>query len=748
MKQIGFAVPSGFCIIATAYREHLETNDLISHIKSNIDKLGTASPKARKSLLSDIRRSIIEAPLKHELKREIENYYLTLKANRVAVRSSATAEDLLGHSFAGQYDTYLGVADFSGCIEAIKKCWASLWTERSYEYQTKNSFDHLSVNMAVIIQALVPADASGVLFTVDPVTGRSDRLIIEACFGLGEALVSGKVTPDRFVLFKDDLCTLSRSVSEKRIECVLDALGGVKEQALKDKRASVPCIGESIARRLAKLAKRAEAAFGSPQDIEWAVCSDEIFFLQSRPVTAIPQAKLWEDRQVWTNANVGEILPDVVTPANWSMVQILVNTMFGSVFSWAGIDLGDNPIIGQVAGRTYFNMNTLAGALRVMPGLKKMNVSEVLGGEQGKMEELGQLVTCDKDIPDLKFSPAKLIFKFPSFFLKVLSYSPKKAARYLLDMRPKTKQLVHLDLASLSEKEISSSVQSAVEDLLRSVGLLASSALGMFYYTKLDKVCREWLGDSEGTFANRLLAGIGGMDSAKAGLELWRLGAKAHEFPELEKVILAGDEWELTREKTTKLKTAGDFLDHWDRFMTEHGHHARGEMELANPRWSETPDYVLDMVHGYLRGIDDTNPIENYRKRIQERVELTKECRKRLRNPIKRMIFNFYLAQAQQGCVVRENIKSAAVQYWMAGRQIFLELGRRFAARDLLEDKEDIFFLSFEEIDAISRGGADFDVKKTISSRRAEYEKNLTITPPKVIIGRFDPDNFIPDKVD
>lgn len=160
MNHIGLPVPHGFCVLGTAFREHLEENGLIARIESTVDEVGTASPAARRSLLSDLRQSIIEAPLTDVLGREIEGRYQALRADRVAVRSSATVEDLPGHSFAGQYDTYLGVTDLAACLEAIKKCWASLWTERAYDYRQRNGFDHLSADMAVIVQELVPAKAS------------------------------------------------------------------------------------------------------------------------------------------------------------------------------------------------------------------------------------------------------------------------------------------------------------------------------------------------------------------------------------------------------------------------------------------------------------------------------------------------------------------------------------------------------------------------------------------------------------
>lgn len=174
--RFGFKVPPGFCITAVAFREHLEQNNLLVRIKAAVDELSKTKSRSKEGLLSTLRQDIVEAPLDEAIQLEIEEHYHKLGADYVAVRSSGTAEDLSGHSFAGQYDTYLGISNSADCIEAVKKCWASLWTLRAYEYRERNGFDHLSINMAVIVQSLIEADTSGVIFTVDPVTGRKDNI--------------------------------------------------------------------------------------------------------------------------------------------------------------------------------------------------------------------------------------------------------------------------------------------------------------------------------------------------------------------------------------------------------------------------------------------------------------------------------------------------------------------------------------------------------------------------------------------
>jgi len=314
MDRISLPVPPGFCVTSPAFREHIKTNNLISYIESTVEALRDASHADKKSALSNLRQSIVDAPLADTLRKQIENHYRKLAADRVAARSSATTEDLPGHSFAGQYDTFLGVAHPKECIEAVKKCWASLWTQRAFDYRQNNGFDHTAVNMAVTVQSLVPADASGVIFTADPRYGPSGNIVIEACFGLGQALVSGKVTPDRFVVHRKTLELLFSTISEKKIECVLDKNGTVKEHAISHERSIAPSLGKKHIKKLAKLARKVEAAFARPQDIEWAVVKNKIYLLQSRPITGFPQERSWEDRQIWSSNPAKEVMPDVVTP--------------------------------------------------------------------------------------------------------------------------------------------------------------------------------------------------------------------------------------------------------------------------------------------------------------------------------------------------------------------------------------------------------------------------------------------------
>ena len=748
MNRIGIPVPPGFCITEAAFRKHLELNNLASHIKSVVAELSMASPTAKKSALSDLRQTIIKAPMADTLREQIEQQYSALHAKHAAVRSSATAEDLPGHSFAGQYDTYLGIGNSAKCIEAVRKCWASLWTDRAYNYRQKNGFDHLAVNMAVIVQLLVPAEASGVLFTADPRIGRYGNIVIEACFGLGQALVSGKVTPDRFAVHRKTLRLLFREISEKKIECVLHKDGTVKEQAVSNERSTASSLEKKHIKRLAKLAGKVEAEFGCPQNIEWAVCKNKIFLLQSRPITGIPQQRSWEDRQIWSSPPAKEVMPDVVTPIALSMLlEAVGEEFFDPIFRMLCCDRGDHTFYTLIAGRLYFNAN-IWGSLRIVPGVRNFDFMKMAGSHKGTRQGLERLLTApDEDLPDINFSLPRFILKIPLTIIGALFCTPKKGRRILAEISARNERWFRLDVAGLSAEQIATSCHQLLMDFRELLGHVLYLFAVLAALPVLDTVCRKWLSE-DSSCTGRLLAGVGDMDDAVAGLDLWRLAVEADATAEVRKLILSNDDWRTIEPELSQLDSGKEFLKSWRDFMNRHGHHCRAELELYNPRWAETPDYILKLVRSHVAQIDKINPVENYGKRVHERQQLQEQCRTKLRNPLKRMIFNRVLVRSQQGSVFRENVKSEVIKLVVALRKMLLQLGERLTDKAVLKNQDDVFFLRLEEIEPVVQDKADFDIHQVIAARRAEYDRNRLLTPPDIIFGKFDPDKYVPNSVD
>ncbi|NIP28612.1 MAG: hypothetical protein GWN67_28135 [Phycisphaerae bacterium] len=749
MGRIGLTVPPGFCITAHAYREHLKLNNLLGRIESTVERLANDSQTDKKSNLSDLRQSIIDAPLADQLRKQIEHQYQTLDAGRIAVRSSATAEDLPGHSFAGQYDTFLGLHNPKDCFEAVKKCWASLWTQRAFDYRQNNGFDHTAVNMAVIVQSLISADASGVLFTADPRYGPSGHIVIEACFGLGQALVSGKVTPDRFVVHRKTLELLFTAVSEKKIECVLDTGGIVKEQALTNERAITPSLPKKQIKKLAKLAQKIEIGFGSPQDIEWAVSKSKIYLLQSRPITGFPTERSWEDRQIWASNPAKEVMPDVVTPFTLSMLlETIGEEMFDPVFRILCCDRGDHPVFSPIAGRIYFNVNIWAAVFRQVPGYWGIDLMELAGGHKDLQEMVERLQTVpDEDLPDIKFSLPRFILKIPLIIIGLLLNTPKRGRRIIKWISAESEKWSQLNVSNLSPEQILTSCKHLRMDLSRLLNHFMYLLSMLAAFPLLHLVCAKWL-DDDGSVANSLLAGAGDMDDAVAGLELWRLAVAVDAAPKVRDLILSDAEWSEIEPELSQFDSGKEFLKTWNDFMDRHGHHCRAELELYNPRWAETPDYILRLVRNYISQIGKTDPVQNAADLAHRRKQLEQQCRKKLKNPLKRMIFNLLLFRSQKGSIFRENVKSQVIKLIVSLRKMVLELAKRLADKGVLKNQDDIFFLRLTELDPVARDKADFDIHKVIKDRRAEYDKNSLISPPDVIFGKFDPDKYVPESVD
>ncbi|MHC4110356.1 MAG: PEP/pyruvate-binding domain-containing protein [Planctomycetota bacterium] len=749
MDRIGLPVPPGFCVTAPTYRRHLKLNNLVGRIDSTVEQFRDASPAATKEALSNLRQAIIDAPMADTLHQQIEHQYQTLHTKYLAVRSSATAEDLPGHSFAGQYDTHLGIMDLDGCIEAVKKCWASLWTDRAYNYRQNNGFDHTAVNMAVIVQSLVAADVSGVIFTADPRYGPCGNIVIESCFGLGQALVSGKVTPDRFVVHRKKLWPLFHTISEKKIECVLDRDGKVKEQEVADDRSIAPSLDKKHIKRLAKLAQKVEAGFDCPQDIEWAVSKNKIYLLQSRPITGFPQQRSWEDRQICCNNPAKEVMPDVVTPSTLSMLlETIGEEMFEPLFRMLCCDGSVHPIYSIIAGRIYFNANIWGAVFRYLPGGRGVDLMWGAGGHKGMQEMAARLRTApDSDLPDIKFSLLRFILKMPLIIIGSLLNTPKKGRRIISWISAKNEEWSELNVSNFSPEQIVTSCQQLRADVRRLLNHMMYLFSMMAAFPLLHLVCEKWL-DDDGSTANSLLAGAGDMVDAVAGLDLWRLAVVADAAPQVRDLVISDQDWQTIEPELAQLDSAKVFLKTWNGFMQRHGHHCRAELELYNPRWAETPDYILKLVRNYLSQIGKIDPVQNYADLARERKKLEQQCRKKLKNPLKRMIFNRFLNRSQHGSVFRENVKSEVIKLVVSLRKMLLELGKKLADKGVLKNQDDIFFLRLEELEPVVRNKADFDIHQVIKDRRAEYDRNSLISPPDVIFGKFDPDKYVPDPVD
>ncbi len=291
--KAGFNVPPGFVIITAAYDSMLGANGLQEQMQKKLAVIQVDDPAAVKEASQDIRDLILHASLPDSMANAFINAYRQLGSGAIVVRSSATAEDLPGAAFAGQQETILNVVGEQALLDAVRTCWASLWSERAILYRAHQNIDQASVKLAVVVQRMVQADVAGVMFTANPVSGTRDELVIDANPGLGEAVVSGLVTPDHFVVNKRSLRIKEQRVGRREVIIRSKAGGGTEQTTPTDQRGPT-ILSPAALRSLARLGCQIEKHYTAPQDIEWAWVmggskKGRFYILQARPMTALPK---------------------------------------------------------------------------------------------------------------------------------------------------------------------------------------------------------------------------------------------------------------------------------------------------------------------------------------------------------------------------------------------------------------------------------------------------------------------------
>ena len=732
-------VPSGFVVTTDAYEWFIRSDSRIADWLQSLDKCDPQDLAALRIAANEVREKLNEIAVPADVADAIAAALAPERAGAWAVRSSATVEDLPEASFAGQHDSFLNVCGRDAVVAAVKRCWLSLFSERAISYRLRKSIAPGHAQMAIVVQHLVPADVAGVMFTTDPAGGNSDSILIEAAFGLGEAVVQGKVTPDRIKVSRPELRVVRREIGLKGMQIVAGE-NGVREELLPEGKTNSPALDDETAARLAELGVKVERLFGAPQDIEWAQRDGRLFLLQSRPITGKAPVKTWEDRQVWSNFNTGEVIPDVMAPISWCLWQSVAEGVIGrSIYRHLDIDTRRAPLLGLVAGRLYFNANTAMAALKPFPFLREGATAlfQAIGGGPAEAYRRAQSIPPE-DLPDLGFLWPKYILSWPRILFDLITHLPRQGEAWLARFKARTDELVRMDLEALPTPELIHYGVEIIREPLKDVDCLYL-ATPAAVLPVIQKAWRDWLGERELAFGYRLFSALGGMPTAEAGLTLWRLAALAHADHDTEAVVGGENEWPQVCARLRLTEPGRKFLAAWDAFMMEHGHHCRGELELFNARWSETPDYVLGVVRGYLHSIGRSDPLENQRRLAGERERLTEQCRQRLKNPVKRWIFSWSLRRAQKLAVYREQLKNQAVRQFAFGRRVLLTLGQRLEEQGILSRRDDIFFLEISEIEPVALGNAPFDWRERIETRRREYEKNLKLSPPPLVVGKFDP---------
>src|ERR687897_3467806 len=324
LSRAGLPVPPGFVVTTAAYDTFVEVRGIMGEVVALAAVPRAEDPAGFEEVSEGIRALFSSGRVPEEMADEIRAAYQELSEDgqiAVAVRSSATAEDLAGASFAGQQETYLNVRGAEALLQAVENCWASLWTARAMAYRTRQGIDPATVSLAVVVQRMVESEAAGVMFTANPSNGRRDQATISAAWGLGESVVSGSVTPDSMVVEKVSGRVLSRETSDKDVMTVYTEVG-TAQRPVSEALHRLPVLDDETAAKLSRYGTAIEHTYGTPQDIEWALAGGEFFIVQSRPITALPEPMAdpptnWsvpDPKGFYVRASIVEQMPDPLSP--------------------------------------------------------------------------------------------------------------------------------------------------------------------------------------------------------------------------------------------------------------------------------------------------------------------------------------------------------------------------------------------------------------------------------------------------
>ena len=728
MLRNGFPVPPGFVVCADAYARFLEALGLGAELR----QFHTVPADEIVQRCALIRERLENEELPEELAALIRTAHEKLTQSRgrqivCAVRSSATAEDLGAASFAGQHGTYYYV-DAAQLLKKIRQCWGSLWSPEAVSYRATHGIDHASVSMAVVVQEMIASEVSGVSFTANPVSGSRDEVIVESSWGMGAAIVDGRVTPDNYVLDRADLRVRSQRVADKRLMVAAQLEAGQKARL--DEVPNAMRLRESLTpellRTVAEWSLKCESHFGKPQDVEWAICDGRFYLLQSRPITVMGREDIGRDvkGQFVLFKPLVENFTEPFTPLSANLIMVVPPASMRFIHGWV-----------------YVNVQLLR---RLLP----FKVSAEALAEY--------LYSIDKDAPGWRVS----LFKLPALLVLGLVFFLANAVLFLrtrslpdgaLDCYRALCAKVDADASiSPADAALRLLLLPKLSDPVGNMPLLINLSAVRFMWRMriLRRLVRRWAPDMRADAETLLGSGSEGVLSAEMGRGIWALALEANGNARVRGILLAQAPERALAELQSTPEAKG-FLGSLDAFLALNGHRAIKEWELRSPRWEENPAVVLGMVRNYL--LIETGPSLHETKAADARAALIEDLRIRLQGlPLERALglrlrlILFAAERVRYFFKLRENSRFYYIMGIGVLRKKVLRIESEFLRQGKLKCKDDIFFLQVNELSALQSGSLQWlDVEDRIRERRIEHIRLAKMGPPKTI-GIDMPERYAP----
>jgi phosphohistidine swiveling domain-containing protein len=736
MVAAGLPVPPGFCLTAAAYRDFVQAAGLDVTIGTILSETRPEDPASVETQAARIRELITTQPVPDLIAQETLHAYHRLGQDLgvgdvsrmpVAVRSSATAEDLPTASFAGQQDTYLNVRGESDLLDRVRDCWASLWTDRAVIYRNRQGFDHEKVYLAVVIQAMIPAEVSGILFTSNPISGDPGEVVINASWGLGEAIVSGLVTPDTLTVRKRDGRVVSQLIGGK--ECIIEYAqdGGTVELATPAKKREIPALSDEGVSELVALAQGIEAHYGTPQDIEWAHAGGRFYLLQSRPITTLSPPVEGADPEVEYIRTFVELFPDPLSPVLLDSIRPLFRSMLDfTLTSWGFEPPAAMEATGGFYNQFYWNRNYIEAAFAPLtPPVREGLVSGFVNpfGRQSRGLH-GEL-----SLPFLEMIARllRLLVVFPDLLPELVAKHQAQVAESLA-----------LALADLPDREILAEIRSLVfgtTSKLLDSDFLMIAFVGITYQM-LGSLLERYFGEDTEELRGKLISGVTGNVAMESNKQLWDLAQLAKAEPAVDHLVRRYEGADLIAH-LERAPEAKPFLEALERFLSEYGHREI-RMDIIYPTWGEDPTPVLGFVRSYLDVREAQSPHHQQARLVKEREELTQSVLARVEKDIMgRLLFSpilrWVLKHAQANTRERDTVHFELTRLFPPFRRMLSELGHRWNERGLVADPDDMFYLTLDEMDEVA--ASPRPMFETVQARRAEYELNKSRPWPDIIRG-------------
>ncbi|EOQ12091.1 phosphoenolpyruvate synthase [Bacillus cereus] len=713
----GIQVPEGFCVTTVGYEQAIGKNGAFQTLLNQLTMLKIEERDRIGEISKQIREVIMAVEIPVDVVESVAHYLSHFgDKHAYAVRSSATAEDLPYASFAGQQDTYLNIIGKENILQHIKKCWASLYTDRAVIYRMQNGFDHNQVSICVVVQKMVFPEASGILFTADPITSNRKVLSIDASFGLGEALVSGLVSADNYRVKEDEI--VEKVIATKKLAIYGRKEGGTERKKIAPNQQKIQTLTEQQILQLARIGRQIEAYFGCPQDIEWCLVDDTIYIVQSRPITTLYPIPEVNDGKNHVYISVGhqQMMTDAMKPLGLSFFLLTTSAPMCKAGGRLFVDATQR--LASPASRDYL-INTLGksdplirDALTTV--IERENFIELLSDDEKEKD-------LSKKVPPASSQPQSE--NDPEIVTNLIKNSESSIEELKRNMQTKS----GVDVLDFILEDIQQ-----LKKVLFNSQSIAIIMAGMNASSWINEKMEQWLGEKNA--ADVLSQSVQHNITSEMGLALLDVADVIRPYPEVIAYLQHVEDASFLDE-LIQFKGGEKVRDAIDAFLNKYGMRCSGEIDITKTRWSEQPATIIPMILNHIRDFEYGASKRKFEEGLQEALKKEEELLERLQHlpdgeqkveETKRMIRNI-----RNFIGYREYPKYGMIHRYFIYKQALLKEAEKLVQNNVLDEIEDIYYLTFEELHEVVRTNKlDY---KIIHKQKNAYKLYEKLTPPRVI---------------